>query len=193
MAAVFSLHRPDPDVRLLDRLLAVAELHELPALIVMNKTDLVAGGEVPEEIGAYADIGYPVLRTCAATGAGLPELEDRLRGRITVFTGPSGVGKTSILNAILPDLDLRVGAVGEKTGKGKHTTSAGLLIPLPGGGYLADTPGIQYFEPAGVEPSDLAHAFVEFRPLVEGCRFADCRHRAEPGCAVMPLADLSDE
>ncbi len=189
VAAVFSLHRPDPDVRLLDRLLAVAELHELPALIVMNKTDLVAGGEVPEEIGAYADIGYPVLRTCAATGAGLPELEDRLRGRITVFTGPSGVGKTSILNAILPDLDLRVGAVGEKTGKGKHTTSAGLLIPLPGGGYLADTPGIQYFEPAGVEPSDLAHAFVEFRPLVEGCRFADCRHRAEPGCAVREAVD----
>jgi ribosome biogenesis GTPase len=82
-----------------------------------------------------------------------------------------------------------VGAVGEKTGKGKHTTSAGLLIPLPGGGYLADTPGIQYFEPAGVDPAELAHAFPEFRPLVDGCRFANCRHRAEPGCAVREAVD----
>ncbi|MCL7970904.1 MAG: ribosome small subunit-dependent GTPase A, partial [marine benthic group bacterium] len=134
VAAVFSLRRPDPDVRLLDRLLVVAELHDLPAVIVMNKADLSDGGGIPDEVSAYADIGYPVLRTCARTGEGLPDLEARLADRITVFTGPSGVGKTSILNAILPDLDLRVGAVGEKTGKGKHTTSAGLLIPLPGGG-----------------------------------------------------------
>lgn len=185
VAAVFSLDRPEPDVRLLDRLLAVAELHDLPAVIVMNKTDLADGGRVPQEIMAYAEIGYPVLPTCAMTGAGLTELRELLNGRITVFTGPSGVGKSSILNAIMPDLDLRVGEVGERTGKGKHTTSAGLLIPLPDGGYLADTPGIQYFEPAGVDPADLAHAFREFRTLVERCRFADCRHRAEPGCAVM--------
>jgi ribosome biogenesis GTPase len=184
VAAVFSLRRPDPDVRLLDRLLAVAELHQLPSIIVMNKTDLLDGESAPSEIMAYADIGYPVLPTCAKTGAGLAELQELLNGRITVFTGPSGVGKTSILNAILPDLDLRVGEVGERSGKGKHTTSAGLLIPLPGGGYLADTPGIQYFEPAGVHPAELAHAFLEFRPLVELCRFADCRHRAEPACAV---------
>jgi ribosome biogenesis GTPase len=185
VAAVFAVARPDPDVRLLDRLLAVAELHDLPSLIVANKTDLADESKVPPEIVAYREIGYPVLPTCAKTGAGLTELQERLQGRITVFTGPSGVGKSSILNAILLDLDLRVGTVGEKSGKGKHTTSAGLLIPLPGSGYLADTPGIQYFEPAGVAPADLAHAFVEFRPLVEGCRFADCRHRAEPGCAVM--------
>lgn len=185
VAAVFALHRPDPDVRLLDRLLAVAELHELPAVIVMNKADLADDGRVPREIMAYVEIGYAVLPTCAKTGAGLADLQQRLGGRITVFTGPSGVGKSSILNAILPDLDLRVGAVGDRSGKGKHTTSAGLLIPLPDGGYLADTPGIQYFEPAGVLPADLAHAFREFRPLVEQCRFADCRHRAEPGCAVI--------
>jgi ribosome biogenesis GTPase len=185
VAAVFSVARPDPDVRLLDRLLAVAELHDLPSLIVANKTDLADESLVPPEIAAYAAIGYPVLPTCAKTGSGMIALQERLKGRITVFTGPSGVGKSSILNAILPDLDLRVGTVGEKTGKGKHTTSAGLLIPLPGSGYLADTPGIQYFEPAGVDPADLAHAFVEFRPLVERCRFSDCIHRAEPGCAVI--------
>jgi ribosome biogenesis GTPase len=182
---VFSLSRPDPDVRLLDRLLTVAELHDLPAVIVMNKTDLADEGRVPPEIKAYAEIGYPVLPTCVKTGAGLDALQEMLEGRITVFTGPSGVGKTSILNAIMPDLDLRVGEVGERSGKGKHTTSAGLLIPLPDGGYLADTPGIQYFEPAGVDPADLAHAFPEFRPHVERCRFANCRHRAEPGCAVI--------
>ncbi len=189
VAAVFAVARPDADVRLLDRLLAVAELHDLPALIVLNKTDLLEDGEVPPGLAAYAEIGYPVLPTCAKTGAGLEVLRGRLAGRITVFTGPSGVGKTSILNAVMPDLDLRVGAVGDRSGRGKHTTSAGVLIPLPGGGYLADTPGIQYFEPAGVDVADLAHAFREFRSLVDGCRFANCRHRAEPGCAVRAAVD----
>jgi len=189
VAAVFALARPDPDVRLLDRLLAVAELHDLPSLIVANKSDLAEDEPVPPEMAAYAALGYPVLPTCALTGAGLDVLQELLAGRITVFAGPSGVGKTSILNAIFPDLGLRVGAVGERTGRGKHTTSAGLLIPLPDGGYLADTPGIQYFEPAGVDPADLAHAFREFRPLVERCRFADCRHRVEPGCAIRAAVD----
>ena len=189
VAAVFALARPDPDVRLLDRLLAVAELHDLPSLIVANKSDLAEDEKVPPEMAAYAALGYPVLPTCALTGAGLDVLQESLAGRITVFAGPSGVGKTSILNAIFPDLGLRVGAVGDRTGRGKHTTSAGLLIPLPDGGYLADTPGIQYFEPAGVDPVDLAHAFREFRPLVECCRFADCRHRAEPGCAIRDAVD----
>jgi len=189
VAAVFSVHQPNPDVRLLDRLLAVAELHDLPSLIVMNKTDLADHEKVPGEVTAYAAIGYPVIPTCAKTGAGLDALRERLTGRITVFTGPSGVGKTSILNGIMPDLNLRVGAVGERSGKGKHTTSAGLLIPLSGGGYLADTPGIQYFEPAGVDPADLAHAFREFRPLVDSCRFSNCRHRAEPGCAVQDAVE----
>jgi ribosome biogenesis GTPase len=184
VAPVLSVARPDPDVRLLDRLLTVAELHDLPALIVVNKMDLAPEGRLPAEIEAYRSLGYPVLGTCAKSGTGLDELQEKLAGRVTVFTGPSGVGKTSILNRILPDLDLRVGAVGERSGRGRHTTSAGLLIPLPGGGYLADTPGIQHFEPAGADPADLAHAFPELRPLLGACRFADCRHRAEPGCAV---------
>ena len=184
VAVVISVDRPAPDVRLLDRMLAVAELHDLPALIVLNKMDLSPLGHVSVEVEAYGALGYPVLPTCAKSGTGLELLAERLAGHITVFAGPSGVGKTSILNAIMPGLDLRVGAVGERSGRGKHTTSAGLLIPLTGGGYLVDTPGIQYFEPAGADPADLAHAFPEFRPLVEACRFADCRHRAEPGCAV---------
>ena len=184
VAVVLSVRRPEPDVRLLDRILTVAELHELPALVVLNKMDLSVDGRVPREVEAYEPLGYEVIPTCAKTGHGLDKLQEHLAGRVTVFTGPSGVGKTSILNALMPGLGLRVGAVGERTGRGKHTTSAGLLIPLAGGGYLVDTPGIQHFEPAGADPDDLAHAFPEFRSLVDSCRFADCRHRAEPGCAV---------
>ncbi len=184
VALVVSVRRPEPDARLIDRILAAAELHDLPVLIVVNKMDLTDSGHVPSALDTYEEIGYPLLPTCAKTGVGLDVLAERLAGRITVFTGASGVGKTSILNAMMPGLDLRVGAVGDRTGRGKHTTSAGLLIPLTGGGYLVDTPGIQHFEPVGVDPADLAHAFPEFRALVDGCRFADCRHRAEPGCAV---------
>ena len=184
VALVVSVRRPEPDARLIDRILAVAELHDLPALIVMNKMDLTDAGGIPSALGTYEEVGYALLPTCAKSGAGLDALAERLAGRITVFTGASGVGKTSILNAMMPGLDLRVGAVGDRTGRGKHTTSAGLLIPLTGEGYLVDTPGIQHFEPTGVDPADLAHAFPEFRSLVDGCRFADCRHRAEPGCAV---------
>lgn len=184
VAVVLSVQRPGPDVRLLDRILAVAELHGLPGLIVLNKMDLAEYGEVPPGIRSYDALGYPVLPTCAKSGTGLEALGERLTGHITVFAGPSGVGKSSILNAMMPGLDLRVGAVGDRSGRGKHTTSAGLLIPLSGGGYLVDTPGIQYFEPAGVDPADLARAFPEFRPLLDACRFADCRHRVEPGCAV---------
>ncbi len=183
IAVVLSVHRPDPDVRLLDRLLAVAELHGIPAFVVMNKMDLT-DGSVPATLSLYDDIGYPVLPTCAKSGGGLDVLRARLADHTTVFTGPSGVGKTSIVNAIMPGLDLRVGAVGHKSGRGKHTTSAGLLIPLPDGGYLVDTPGIQYFELSGADPADLANSFPEFRALVAYCRFADCRHINEPGCAV---------
>jgi ribosome biogenesis GTPase len=189
VAVVLSVARPEPDTRLLDRLLAVAELHGLPAFVVLNKMDLAPEGQIPSRMRRYEEIGYPVHPTCAKKGSGLQSLWRELAGRTTVFTGPSGVGKTSIVNAMLPDLDLRVGAVGEKSGRGKHTTSAGLLIPLPAGGYLADTPGIQHFEPAGVDPVDLAHAFPEFRSLAGTCRFADCRHRSEPGCTIRRAVD----
>jgi ribosome biogenesis GTPase len=189
VAVVLSVRRPEPDVRLLDRILTVAELYDLPAFIVLNKMDLSEDGEILPEIRSYSDLGYAVVPTCAKSGAGLETLRSQLAGHITVFAGPSGVGKSSILNAMMPGLDLRVGAVGDRSGRGKHTTSAGLLIPLSDGGYLVDTPGIQHFEPAGVHPADLARAFPEFRPLVAACRFADCRHRAEPGCAVREAVD----
>ena len=184
VAAVVSAAQPGPDRRMLDRLLAVAELGELAALVVVNKVDLVAAGEFPEDLGVYPGLGYAVLRTSATHGLGMEAWRDSLAGKVTVLSGPSGVGKSSLANALIPGLDLRVGEVRERSGRGRHTTVGARLVPLPVGGYLADTPGIQHFQPGSIRPEQLSHAFRELAPLVGSCRFADCRHRLEPGCAV---------
>jgi ribosome biogenesis GTPase len=185
VAAVVAVARPEPDRRMLDRLLAVAELNDLGAFLVINKVDLIPDQALPEELETYRSLGYPMLLTSASDGTGLDELWARLEDKVTVFSGPSGVGKSSLLNALMPGLELRVGEVGERSGRGRHTTVGALLIPLPRGGYLADTPGIQHFEPGFLDPRELETAFREMAPLKGTCRFADCRHRAEPGCAVI--------
>ncbi|MFO7588340.1 MAG: ribosome small subunit-dependent GTPase A [Gemmatimonadota bacterium] len=186
VAAVVSVARPEPDLFLLDRLLAVAELNDLAALVVCNKADLLApgAGPLPEPLRPYADAGYEVLAVSAKTGAGIDRLAERLAGRITVLAGQSGAGKSSLVNALVPGTGLRVGDVGTRSGRGRHTTTAGRLIPLGDETYLADTPGVQNFEPAALDPAELSAAFREFRPHLAGCRFADCRHREEPRCAV---------
>jgi ribosome biogenesis GTPase len=194
LAAVVALTRPEPDLFLLDRLLAVAELNDLDAFIVVNKVDLEAEPEsgagtppfhqLPESLSPYSQAGYQIIPTSVKSGTGIDSLRERLHGRITVFAGASGVGKSSLLNALLPGLELRVGTVGTRSGRGRHTTTAGQLIPLGDGSFLADTPGVQNFEPAALEPDELSAVFREFRPYLDRCRFADCRHRDEPGCAV---------
>jgi len=184
VAAVVSVVRPDPDPFLLDRLLAVAELNDLSSFIICNKTDLSDSESLPDLLQPYADAGYEVLQVSAKSGTGMDALRERFEGRITVLAGSSGVGKSSLLNTLVPGLDLRVGDVGERSGRGKHTTTAGLLIPLGGDTFLADTPGVQNFEPAALEPGELPAVFREFRPYLDSCRFSDCRHRDEPGCAV---------
>lgn len=193
LAAVVALARPEPDLFLLDRLLAVAELNHLDAFIVLNKVDLEANGTsdipspsggLPESVGPYLDAGYQIIPTSVKTGSGIESLHERLAGRVTVFAGASGVGKSSLLNALLPGLDLRVGEVGGRSGRGRHTTTSGQLIPLGEDSFLADTPGVQNFEPAALEPGELSAVFREFRPFLDHCRFANCRHRDEPGCAV---------
>lgn len=192
LAAVVSLSRPEPDLFLLDRLLAVAELNDLEAFIVLNKVDLglpeagrqVSPSNLPDSLRAYLEAGYEVIPTSVKTGEGMEDLRSRLADRVTVFAGSSGVGKSSLLNALLPGLDLRVGEVGARSGRGRHTTTAGQLIPLTEHSFLADTPGVQNFEPAALEPGELSGVFREFRPFLDGCRFANCRHREEPGCAV---------
>lgn len=194
VAAVVSAARPDPDLLMLDRLLAVAEFDELGAFVVLNKVDLQEeqDGSDPNDLAAYEDMGYDVLATSVADHTGIEALRDRLAGRITVLAGASGVGKSSLLNALDPRLDLRVGDVGERSGRGRHTTTSARLIPLDDDTYIADTPGIQNFVPAGLEAATLGHAFREFRPWLESCKFADCKHREEPGCAILRAVEDGD-
>ena len=158
---------------------------QLPVLIchlVVHIQD--SPDDLPSDLVAYRAAGYPIIHTSVKSGTGLKELQDRMTGRITVFAGATGVGKSSLVNAMIPDSDLRVGKLGEKSGRGRHTTVSGLLIPIPGGGYLADTPGIQFVGLSEVIPTDLVWFFPEFRPFRPECRFADCLCRTEPGCAV---------
>lgn len=193
VAAVVSAARPDPDLLMLDRLLAVAEFDELGAFVVLNKVDLRdAGADAEAELGAYEAMGYDVLPTSVAEHTGIEALRARLAGRITVLAGASGVGKSSLLNALDPGLDLRVGEVGERSGRGRHTTTSARLIPLDDDTYIADTPGIQNFVPAGLEAATLGHAFREFRPWLQACKFADCKHREEPGCVIVEAVEAGD-
>lgn len=186
VAAVVAATRPEPDFSMVDRLLVLAELNRLAAVLVVNKADLLedGGGAGPPGFEAYRSAGYPILLTSAKTGRGLSTLRERLADRTTVLTGPSGTGKSSLVGALIPGLDLRIGEVGERKGRGRHTTVAAALYPLPGGGYVADTPGLQYLALWEADPAELSGAFPELRARAASCRFADCRHRSEPQCAV---------
>lgn len=183
---VFAAAHPAPHTRMLDRFLVAAEKAEIPEIrICVNKVDLVADrAEVLNKFGIYERIGYPLLLVSAKTGEGLDALREALTGKISVFTGPSGVGKTSLLNAIEPDLGRRVSEVSRATTKGRHTTRYSELVPLASGGYIADTPGIRSISPWDVEPDELDGYYIEIAPHVAACRFQDCTHAHEPGCAV---------
>lgn len=188
---VFAAANPEPRWRLLDRYLALAELIEAPALICITKSDLARDAhgrlstDLAEALAEYERIGYPVLITSAQDGSGIAELRQALSGGQSVLLGKSGVGKTSLLNALQPDLGLRINEVNNTTGKGRHTTSQAVMFPLDSGGDIIDTPGIREFGLWGIHPEDLADLFVEMRPLLGGCRFGlGCRHLEEPGCAV---------
>lgn len=181
---VFAVRSPRPSLRMLDRFLIVAEMNQLPALICVNKVDLVEAGSAEALFGPYGDIGYQVIYTSAKRGDGLAELHDALQGKLSVLAGPSGAGKSSLLNAIQPGLGLQVRAVSAATEKGRHTTRFSELIPLADGGYVADTPGIRALALFDVEPTELDAYFREIAPLVEHCQFSDCTHTHEPNCAV---------
>ncbi len=173
---------PNPDIFMIDRLFALATLSEIESCLVVNKTDL--SDTFSHEIEVYEKVGFDIFRTSAHSGDGLEDLSKRLEGRITVLTGQSGVGKSSLLNALIPGLDLRVGKIGKRKGRGRHTTVSSALYPYPQGGYVADTPGLQYVALWNVDPGDVAGGFSEIAVIGQGCRFADCRHRSEPDCAV---------
>jgi len=195
VVVVFAAANPEPHPRMLDRFLVIAEANDLASRIVINKVELVGGAEAARlRWHDYERAGYAVHYTSVKRREGLDALHDALAGQVSVLTGPSGVGKSSLLNGMFPGLDLRVGEISESVNKGRHTTVGGYLHPLPGveGGYVADTPGLREVGMWALSPTALDQCFPELRPFIPQCRFADCRHGVEPGCAVRDAVARGD-
>jgi ribosome biogenesis GTPase len=184
VCVVASAAEPLLKPNLVDRYLVSAEKAGILPVIVINKIDLVHPADLQPVIGVWAQMGYPIVLTSTETGVGLERLKKIIRGRDSVVTGQSGVGKSSILNAIEPGLQLRVGKVSTENQKGRHTTTSATLIPLDGGGHLIDTPGIRQFQLWDVIPEEVVGYFRDVRSFINGCRFPDCTHTHEEDCAV---------
>jgi ribosome biogenesis GTPase / thiamine phosphate phosphatase len=188
---VFACTHPEFHPRMLDRYLVLTEISELETVIVANKVDLVGDARARELFAEYERIGYPVLYTSPKTGQGIDDMQARLAGRISVITGKSGVGKSTLLNAVQPGLGLATADVSDAVGKGRHTTRVAELIPLDaiGSGYVADTPGIRELGLWRFPLDELAWCFREFRPYQDECYYAGCTHTHEPDCAVRAAVD----
>jgi ribosome biogenesis GTPase len=184
VAIVVSLVEPDLKPHLIDRYLAVAQQGALKPILCLNKIDLADPVALQPLIGSYAQLGVTVLLTSAKTGMGIDHLREQLRGRATVFSGQSGVGKSSLLNAVEPGLGLAVKSVSEMNSKGRHTTTYAQLIKLASGGWVVDTPGVRQLQLWDVIPEEVEGYFLEFRPFVHLCDFPDCTHTHESGCAI---------
>ena len=186
---VFACAKPDPHMRMLDRFLVVAEQQNLPVIIVANKVDLSGQEKAEKLFGHYPKIGYPVLYTSAEKKIGIEELRELLKGKLSAFAGPSGVGKSSILNVMQPGLGIAVNEISAALNRGKHTTTHRELHPLKEGGYVADTPGWKSLALWDTEPEELDGYFPDIAPFVAQCRFSDCTHTHEPGCGVLPALE----
>lgn len=179
----FAARQPDLNQLLLNRFLVLAEWSGIPEIVIcINKCDLLE--EKADFLQDYVQVGYKLLMVSAQEGQGIQELKNLLTGRVTVFAGPSGVGKSSLLNAVDSNLELATGKISDKIKRGKHTTRAACLLPLPEGGTVVDTPGFSAAELENIDKAQLAHYFPEFRPYIEKCYYNTCTHSHEPDCAV---------
>ncbi|BBB47338.1 ribosome small subunit-dependent GTPase A [Pelolinea submarina] len=181
---VFSCAEPEPSMRMLDRFLVIAEKQKIPPVIVANKVDLIGEEQAHRLFSVYEDLGYPLLLTSAHEKINIDPLREYLIGRTSAFSGPSGVGKSSLLNRVQPDLGAQIGRLKASSGKGRHTTVVRQLIPLKDGGYVADMPGLRSLSLWDTEPEELDGYFPEMRDLVADCQYNNCSHIMEPGCAI---------
>jgi len=190
---VVTLAHPVTSTTFIDRFLATAEAYRVPAVLLINKVDLLTDDDDKEYCEAvaslYRTIGYDVLEISALTGEGMTELRERLKDKISLFSGNSGVGKSTIINALLPDLDLRTGSISDMHDTGMHTTTFSEMFPLPEGGWIIDTPGIKGFGTIDFDKHEIAHFFPEIFKISAECKYGDCTHTHEPGCAVLKALD----
>ncbi|MCF1426539.1 MAG: small ribosomal subunit biogenesis GTPase RsgA [Shewanella sp.] len=178
---------PSFTTQIIDRYLVAAEDTEIPAIIVLNKVDLLNDNnrsEIEAALQRYRDIGYPVYLISSKTGQGIAQLKDLLKDKISVFAGQSGVGKSSLINALMPDAQLLIGAISDASGLGQHTTTTAKLLHFPSGGDLIDSPGVREFALWHLPADRVGWCFVEFRDYQGGCKFRDCKHGDDPGCAL---------
>lgn len=188
---------PELSLNIIDRYLIVAETLGISPILVLNKVDLIEESKIElyqQSLAVYEKLGYEVLWVSRDTQAGLSELESKLNDKINVFVGQSGVGKSSLVNAILPELEQRIeeGDVSESSGLGQHTTTAARLYHLPRGGDLIDSPGVREFGLWHLDAEEVTKAFVEFRPYLGGCKFRDCKHKDDPGCLIVDAVAQGD-
>ena len=184
---VVTVNFPETSTTFIDRFLASAEAYRIPVKLIFNKVDAYSEEELhylDQLIHLYTTIGYPCLKVSALQGEGIEAVNEILKGNITLFSGHSGVGKSTLINAILPDLDIKTGEISTYHNKGMHTTTFSEMFPVPGDGYIIDTPGIKGFGTFDMEEEEIGHYFPEIFKTSADCRYNNCTHRQEPGCAV---------